>query len=74
MDLVTDPLTKSSAELRRIQPYAATKVYLCPGCNQDIAVGLGHLVIVPLVDPGERRHWHKACWERRATRRPGRMG
>jgi hypothetical protein len=72
MDLVTDPLTNSSAEIRRIQPHAATKIYLCPGCNQDIAVGIGHVVIVPFTDPGERRHWHRACWEHRASRRPGR--
>ena len=72
MDLVTDPFTNTTAELRRIQPYAATKIYLCPGCNQDIAVGIGHVVIVPTADPTARRHWHTSCWERRESRRPGR--
>ncbi|HWD24628.1 MAG TPA: hypothetical protein VG368_04125 [Acidimicrobiales bacterium] len=72
MDLVTDPTTNSTAEFRRIQPYAATKIYLCPGCNQDIMVGIGHVVIVPVTDPTERRHWHTSCWERRGSRRPGR--
>jgi len=59
-------------EVRRIQPYQALKVYLCPGCNQDIVVGLGHLVVVPLDAPDLRRHWHHPCWARRTTRRPGR--
>jgi hypothetical protein len=69
---VNDPLTGRVAELRRIQPYQATKPYRCPGCNQEIAVGTGHVVVVPLDDPGERRHWHQACWAKRATRPPGR--
>ena len=72
MDIVSDPLTNSSAELRRIQPYAAIKPYRCPGCNQEIAVGVGHVVIVPMVDPTERRHWHSSCWQRRANRPKGR--
>ena len=58
-------------EVRRVQPYQAVKVYLCPGCNQDIVVGLGHLVVVPVAAPDLRRHWHHACWQFRATRRPG---
>jgi hypothetical protein len=57
-------------EVRRVQPYEATKRYLCPGCHQDIPVGLGHLVVVPREAPDLRRHWHHACWERRADRRP----
>jgi hypothetical protein len=69
---VTDPLTGGTAEVRRVQPYRATKAYRCPCCNQEIAVGTGHIVIVPLRDPGERRHWHAACWGRRSSRRPGR--
>jgi hypothetical protein len=59
-------------EVRRVQPYQATKTYLCPGCNQDIPPGLGHLVVVPLVAPDLRRHWHRGCWAHRAQRRPGR--
>ena len=34
-------------EVRRVQPYQATKAYLCPGCNRDIPAGTGHLVAVP---------------------------
>jgi len=71
-EFVTDPLTGELAEVRRIQPYAADKAYRCPGCNQEIAPGTGHVVVVPLRLPDERRHWHLACFERRATRRPGR--
>ena len=56
----------------RIQPYQARKTYLCPGCQQEIPVGLGHLVVVPDEDPDDRRHWHHACWAMRDRRRPGR--
>jgi hypothetical protein len=59
-------------EVRRIQPYQATKPYWCPGCNQDIPVGEGHLVVVPVEMPDDRRHWHKPCWQHRHRRRPGR--
>ena len=59
-------------EVRRIQPYQALKVYVCPGCNQEIAVGVGHVVAVPLEAPDLRRHWHHACWANRDRRRPGR--
>lgn len=59
-------------EVRRVQPYQATKVYLCPGCNQDIPAGTGHVVVVPLEAPDLRRHWHSACWDHRERRRPGR--
>ena len=67
---VTDPETGETAELRRIQPYQATKTYVCPGCFQEIMPGIGHLVIVPLNSPMDRRHWHSPCWEHRERRRP----
>lgn len=66
-----DPLTGRTAEVRAIQPHAAQKPYRCPGCRQEIAPGVGHVVVVPLADASERRHWHTACWESRATRPPG---
>ncbi len=59
-------------EVRSIQPYQATKAYLCPGCNQDITAGTAHLVVVPITDPDLRRHWHRGCWNARSHRRPGR--
>ncbi|MGH9064200.1 MAG: hypothetical protein ACRDZQ_00870 [Acidimicrobiales bacterium] len=67
-----DPLTGSPAEVRAVQPYRATKRYVCPGCNQGIEPGTGHVVVIPLEVPDLRRHWHRPCWEHRARRRPGR--
>lgn len=58
--------------VRRVQPYEATKTYRCPGCLGDIPPGLGHVVVVPVVDPTERRHWHHGCWAHR-HRHPGRL-
>ena len=57
-------------EVRRVQPYEATKAYICPGCNRDIPAGMGHLVAVPIDAPDLRRHWHHGCWSRRASRSP----
>jgi hypothetical protein len=59
-----------TVEVRRIQPYQATKDYACPGCNQTIPSGKGHVVVVPVGDAEGRRHWHSSCWERRQTRKP----
>ena len=59
-------------DTRFVQPYEATKAYVCPGCNQDIPPGTFHLVAVPRDAPDLRRHWHKGCWEHRHRRRPGR--
>lgn len=69
---MTEGADEAEVEVRRVQPYQAVKEYLCPGCNQEIAIGLGHLVVVPLDAPDLRRHWHYACWANRARRRPGR--
>ncbi|MEL7206888.1 MAG: hypothetical protein AAGK32_01405 [Actinomycetota bacterium] len=59
-------------EVRRVQPYEARKTYHCPGCNQDIRPGTGHVVAVPPTAPDLRRHWHRGCWSNRSNRRPGR--
>jgi hypothetical protein len=67
-----DPSAADGAETRYVQPYQATKTYLCPGCNQDIPPGTGHLVAVPPDAPDLRRHWHRGCWTYRTRRRPGR--
>lgn len=47
--------------------------YRCPGCDQLLAVGLGHLVAWPAddLDASDRRHWHTACWQARDRRAPG---
>lgn len=66
----TDELDGVPVEVRTIQPYQALKAYTCPGCHATIPSGTGHLVVVPLVDPDDRRHWHRSCWARRHRRRP----
>jgi hypothetical protein len=60
---VSDPLTGEQAEYQAIQPYQARKEYVCPGCNQEIRVGVGHVAVVPINRPEARRHWHKPCYE-----------
>jgi len=55
-----------------VQPVSeqqALKVYTCPGCRGDIAVGTAHLVIWradgimgDAADLAARRHWHTHCW------------
>jgi hypothetical protein len=59
--------------IRLVSGAAATKAYRCPGCDQEILAGTPHLVAWPALTPGleMRRHWHRACWQRRLTRRPG---
>jgi hypothetical protein len=64
-----DPSDTDDAEVRFVQPYQATKSYLCPGCNRDITPGTGHMVVVPPDAPDLRRHWHRGCWANRASRR-----
>lgn len=61
-----------AVEIRLVHPFEARKRYVCPGCQQEIPVGLAHMVVVPLDDVARRRHWHKACWASRSRRRPGR--
>ncbi|WP_420626074.1 hypothetical protein [Candidatus Poriferisodalis sp.] len=57
-------------EVRRVQPYEATKRYLCGGCAHSIEAGVGHVVAVPTDHPDMRRHWHWGCWQARGRRRP----
>jgi hypothetical protein len=58
-------------DVRRIHPSQARKTYVCPGCQQQIAAGTGHVVVVPRDAPDLRRHWHTSCWMMRDRRRPG---
>ena len=67
-----DLTATAACEIRRVQPYQATKSYLCPGCNRDITPGTGHIVAVPVDAPDLRRHWHYGCWNGRLVRRPRR--
>ncbi|MCS4534861.1 hypothetical protein [Corynebacterium sp. HS2168-gen11] len=54
--------------MRLMGSNAAQKFYICPGCNQNIPPGITHVVAWPR-DYGhgldDRRHWHRACWDRR---------
>lgn len=61
--------------VRQINAGAARKAYRCPGCDQEIRPGVGHLVAWPLDDlagESDRRHWHTGCWWARDRRRPTR--
>ena len=55
-----------------VQPYAARKPYMCPGCSSTIPEGVGHLVVVPEEAPDLRRHWHRGCWFKELRARPPR--
>ena len=57
---------------RTIRAGQSVKDYRCPGCNQLIRAGVGHVVVWPETPPlgvasgvDVRRHWHTTCWERR---------
>ena len=61
--------------VRRIPGAGSAKAYRCPGCDQEIAVGLPHVVVWPADGPWSdagavsgRRHWHTPCWTARARR------
>ena len=62
-----DPVTVSP-----IQPHAARKTYICPGCDNTIPPGTFHLVVVPELEPDLRRHWHHGCWYKELRRHFGR--
>ena len=65
--------------VQNITGAASTKMYRCPGCDQEIRPATPHIVAWPF-DTGmsdddrlhERRHWHTPCWSARARRRPTR--
>ncbi|MFV0534593.1 MAG: hypothetical protein ACK5MR_13175 [Cumulibacter sp.] len=52
---------------------AARKEYRCPGCDQVVRIGQGHVVVWSHydVDGDDRRHWHSPCWGARDRRGPG---
>ncbi|WP_197523555.1 hypothetical protein [Actinokineospora pegani] len=57
--------------VRAVPGAQATKVYRCPGCDHEIAVGVAH-VVAWAADGGieDRRHWHRGCWSARTRRGP----
>lgn len=50
------------------------KAYRCPGCDQEIPPGVGHVVAWRSdgfgagSGPDARRHWHGPCWRARMRR------
>lgn len=59
--------------VRHLTGESSTKIYRCPGCDQEIRPGVPHVVVWPLEgwgDEGDRRHWHASCWAARDRRRP----
>ncbi len=68
--------------VRPVSGAAARKAYRCPGCDHEVAAGTPHQVVWPADGPllggagedgpGDRRHWHTACWRSRHRRRPRR--
>ncbi len=69
MDLLPPPL--EGYVVRRVSAVAADKAYRCPGCDNPIAPGVGHVVAWPESRPEDRRHWHLHCW--RVVARRGRI-
>ncbi|MEO3935927.1 hypothetical protein V3N99_04115 [Dermatophilaceae bacterium Soc4.6] len=60
--------------VRQVTGASATRPYLCPGCQQDVPVGVPHVVAWPadgVGGVGDRRHWHSGCWQRRDARPSG---
>lgn len=65
-------------ETWRVMPItgaSAAKDYRCPGCDQLVRRGQGHVVVWSEYDADgdDRRHWHVACWSARDRRAPGVM-
>lgn len=53
--------------VRKVPGANARKRYVCPWCEDGVAVGEPHVVVWPAVGDGgmaERRHWHTRCWQR----------
>ncbi|GAA1874827.1 hypothetical protein GCM10009836_64990 [Pseudonocardia ailaonensis] len=60
--------------VRHVPGGSSVKTYRCPGCDQVIPAGVGHVVTWPAGEYGtveDRRHWHLPCWNARGRRRPG---
>jgi hypothetical protein len=51
-------------QARAITADRAEKRYRCPGCEQEIMPATAHVVAWRSGHEHDRRHWHRACWER----------
>ena len=65
--------------VQNITGSASTKMYRCPGCDQEIRPATPHIVAWPFDTGGaddnrlqDRRHWHTPCWNARSRRGPKR--
>jgi len=59
--------------VRHVAGTAAPRAYRCPGCQQEVAPGIPHVVAWPaegVGGVGDRRHWHSGCWANRERRPP----
>ena len=57
-------------EIAHVQPYQAVKIYRCPGCDHEIALGLGHEVVMPKGVPARAAPLaHRVLASRRAPTR-----
>ena len=54
--------------VRRVAGTGSTRTYRCPGCDQELAPRVPHVVAWPEGRPDDRRHWHTPCWEARGRR------
>lgn len=60
--------------VRRLSGATSERAYRCPGCQQEVAAGVAHVVAWPADGIGgveDRRHWHTGCWQRRDARPAG---
>lgn len=55
-------------EVDRVPGFRADKTYRCPGCGNEIAPGVGHVVAWPHDLVEDRRHWHAHCWRHASNR------
>lgn len=65
----TEPWQGEEWIVRPVAGGAGGKHYRCPGCDQEIPPGVGH--VVAWREHGgvdDRRHWHRACWNARDRR------
>lgn len=68
----TESTPRGEWTVQQIAGGSADKAYRCPGCEQLIQPGTGHLVAWredSVMGVEARRHWHASCWDRAAARR-----
>ncbi|NHN56345.1 hypothetical protein G9U51_11210 [Calidifontibacter sp. DB0510] len=59
--------------VRPVRGNDSGRVYVCPGCSQQLPASIAHVVVWPaegLGDVSDRRHWHTTCWAARDRRPP----